>query len=59
MSLGVFLLKTFDEFLFGAASPKSNAVGGGGRFLLLAGAGLLVLARYFPELRDFYYISVI
>ena len=59
MSLGVFLLKTFGEFLFVAASTKSNAVGGGGRFLLLAGAGLLVLARYFPELRDFYYISVI
>ena len=59
MCLGVFFLKTFGELLVGAASTKANAVGGGGRFLLLASTGLLVLARYFPELRDFYYISVI
>ena len=59
MSLGVFFLKAFGELLFGAASTEAHAVCGGGRFLLLAGAGLLVLARYFPELRDFYYISVI
>jgi len=59
MCLGAFFLKAFGELFVGAASTKTYTVGGGGCFFFLAGARLLVFTRYFPELRDFYYISVV
>lgn len=59
MRPGVLFVQAAGQPLFISGPPEAHAVCRRRCFFLFAGALLLVLARYFPELRDFYYISVI